>query len=251
MKKYSSNSFSRYKKDVKSSQPSEKQWDEYSRDELIVKFLPLVENIARKFKTNDAATGVLSLEDIIQFGTVGLIKAIDRLSMDEVMRSKNKERTLKSFLAKRIRGAIRRSIDSKRSGMRLPEHKLNEIRSDFDDEKKAELFYSSIFESINACYDIDNNDMYQIEDESVGEANIEDLTQLILSVAKDVLSKKELTVLKLSFGLDCDKVSAKEIAKRLNMKGTSAYVRVSIIKKQAINKLKEVIDYEDVVDYLR
>ena len=60
MKQYNSDNFNRYKKDVKASQPEGKFWDEYTRDELIVKFMPLVENIARKFKDSDAANGFVS-----------------------------------------------------------------------------------------------------------------------------------------------------------------------------------------------
>ena len=63
MKKYNSENFSRYKVDVKQSQPKSKAWSDYTRDELITKFMPLVENISRKFKTGDAASGVLSLSD--------------------------------------------------------------------------------------------------------------------------------------------------------------------------------------------
>ena len=40
--------------------------------------MPLVENIARKFKDSDAANGVISLSDRIQFGHIGLIKAIEK-----------------------------------------------------------------------------------------------------------------------------------------------------------------------------
>ena len=49
MKKYNQSNFSRYKQDVKASQPEGKFWDEYTREELITKFMPLVENISRKF----------------------------------------------------------------------------------------------------------------------------------------------------------------------------------------------------------
>ena len=55
MKKYNQNNFSRYKQDVKASQPDQKVWHDYKRDELIIKFMPLVENISRKFKDSDAA----------------------------------------------------------------------------------------------------------------------------------------------------------------------------------------------------
>ena len=61
---------------------------------------------------------------------------------------------------------------------------------------------------------------------------------------------RERDVLRLSYGLDCDKHSAKEIAKFLEIEGTGAYVRVSQLKKQAVDKLIENVDHSQVLDYL-
>ena len=66
MKKYNVKNYIRYKEDVKASMPDVKSWPEYTRDELIIKFLPLVENIGRKFATSQEASGVMSINDIIQ-----------------------------------------------------------------------------------------------------------------------------------------------------------------------------------------
>ena len=60
----------------------------------------------------------------------------------------------------------------------------------------------------------------------------------------------EYQVLRLSYGLDCDKKSAKEIAQKLNINGVSAYVRVSELKKQAVEKLINNVDHSQVLDYL-
>jgi hypothetical protein len=54
----------------------------------------------------------------------------------------------------------------------------------------------------------------------------------------------------MSYGLDCRKHSAQEIANELNLKGTSAYVRVSQLKRQAVDKLIENVDHEQVLDYM-
>ena len=51
MKKYNIQNYIRYKNDVKACQPKEKDLQEYTQNELIRKFLPLVENIGRKFST--------------------------------------------------------------------------------------------------------------------------------------------------------------------------------------------------------
>ena len=249
MKQYNSSNFNRYKKDVKASQPKGKFWDEYTRDELIIKFMPLVENIARKFKDSDAANGVVSLSDRIQFGHVGLIKAVDKIQWKQILDSKDPERTLKSYLAKRIRGAIRRSVDGNRAGMRLPEHKLNEIRKNFD-ENNSQIYFNSMFESIDHQLDDENSYLYQIEDKSDDPMKYEKLHGLLRDKMLKVLTEKEFNVLRLSFGLNCDKLSAQQIANKLNMQGTSSYVRVSQLKKQAINKLRKVMSYSQVADYL-
>jgi RNA polymerase sigma factor (sigma-70 family) len=250
MKKYNQNNFSRYKQDVKASQPEGKFWDEYTRDELIIKFMPLVENIARKFKDSDAANGVVSLSDRIQFGHIGLIKAVDKIQWKTILESKDPERTIKSYLAKRIRGAIRRATDANRSGMRIPEHKLNEIRNDFDNYKNSELYFNSIFQSIDATVGDEENMLMQIPDESDDPMKKENLSYKLRNVMMKHLTEKEYHVIRLSYGINCDKQSAKEIAQYLDMNGVSSYVRVSQLKKQAINKLKQVLDHSQVVDYL-
>ena len=54
MKKYNIQNYIRYKNDMTYAiaKVEGKFWDEYNRDELIIKFLPLVENLARKFSTS-------------------------------------------------------------------------------------------------------------------------------------------------------------------------------------------------------
>jgi DNA-directed RNA polymerase specialized sigma subunit len=79
MKKYNVKNYIRYKEDVKASMPDVKSWPEYTRDELIIKFLPLVENIGRKFATSQEASGVMSINDIIQEGSLQLCKAVDKI----------------------------------------------------------------------------------------------------------------------------------------------------------------------------
>ena len=64
------------------------------------------------------------------------------------------------------------------------------------------------------------------------------------------LDNKEYEVLRLSYGLDCDKHDAKTIAKILNIQGSSAYVRISQLKKQAVDKMIENVDHAQVLDFL-
>jgi len=250
MKKYNIKNYIRYKEDVKASQPDFKELDQYNRDELAARFLPLVENIARKFSTSQQASGVLDITDLIQEGSIGLVKAIDKLDYDILKESEDKEKTLKSFFFKRIKGAIRRAIDIKRGDIRIPEHKLNDMRRNPKDKKMVEMFFNSIFLSIDAKSYTDDEDMtYQIPDESEP-YNIGLLNSYLKSLMKKYLNPSEYEVLRLSYGLDCDKHSAKDIAPQININGASGYVRVSELKKQAVQKLIDNVDHSQVLEYL-
>ena len=251
MKKYNVNTYKIYKEDVLSginSLDHELEYDELTRDQLIIKFLPLVENIAKKFSTSSQACGVMNILDLIQEGSSGLIKAIDRIDWVIFNQSKYKENTMKSFLSKRIRGAIRRGVDINRSDMRIPEHKLQEIRKNFGkDEKMVAMFFNSIFLSVDE-YEENENISLEIEDKS--EPKNMDLLNVYLSgLLRKHLNSKEYQVLRLSYGLDCSKHSGLEIAEALDLKGSSAYVKVSKIKKQAVQKLIDNVDPSQVLDY--
>jgi RNA polymerase sigma factor (sigma-70 family) len=253
MKKYNIQNYLRYKEDVKKSvaRLEGKFWDEYTKDELIVKFLPLTENIARKFSTSDQASGILSINDLIQEGSIGLVKAIGKLDINRVMESKDPEKTIKSFLAKRIKGSIRRAIDINRGNIRIPEYKLNEIRKDFGKDKAlVAMFFNSVFLSIDIpSKEDDENFAFQIPDESEP-YNIALMNVYLTGLCKKYLNNNEYEVLRLSYGLDCEKLPGKEIAEMLNMTGPSGYVRVSELKKQAVNKLIESVDHTQVLDFL-
>jgi DNA-directed RNA polymerase specialized sigma subunit len=251
MKKYNIKNYIRYKEDIKRSivNISKKRFIDYTPKELKVIFLPLVENISRKFATSQEASGVMSINDIIQEGSFQLCKAVDKIDRTRLIESEDIEQTLKSFLAKRIRGGIRRAIDINRGTMRIPEHKLNEIRKNGGKDKKmVAMFFNSIFLSIDAMTD-DEDMVYQIPDKS-DPYNETLLNSYIMSLLTKYLDFNEMLVLSKSYGLDGPKWSANEIATALEIKGTSAYVRVSELKKQAVQKLIDNVDHSQVLDYL-
>ena len=253
MKKYNIQNYVRYKEDVKRSMPGDKiAYSYYNRDELIIKFLPLVENLGRKFPTSQQASGVLSINDIIQIGAEALTRAVDKLNWEMLNASEDVEKTLKSFFSKRIKGAIRRRIDMVRGNIRIPEHKLTEIRKNPKDVAMVQMFFNSIFLSIDHNFNNDEDEesmMYQIPDKSEP-YNIGFLNAYLKSLLQKHLNEKEYQVLRLSYGLDCEKHSAKEIADILDIKGVSNYVRISELKQRAVQKLIENVDHSQVIDYL-
>jgi len=201
--------------------------------------------------------------DLIQEGSAGLIFAVDNLHWDKLEESDDIEKSLKSFFSKRIKGAIRRKIDELSKGIRLPEYKINEIRKDGGKNRAlVELFFNSTFLSLDdKPLDFKNRDnptlgsmnkdgaiWNQIPDTNT--YNEQMFNAYLITLIKQYLNEAEYEVLRLSYGLDCRKHSANEIAEKLNISGVSAYVRVSELKKQAVDKLIEKVDYSQVIDYL-
>ena len=249
MKKYNVKNYIRYKEDVKEAIANIpiRDFIEYTDKELKVIFLPLVENIGRKFATSQEASGVMSIMDIIQEGSLQLCKAVDKIDRDKLIESEDIEKTLKSFLAKRIRGGIRREIDRNRGTMRIPEHKLNEMRST-KDEKMVRMFFNSIFLSYDAKQE-DEDMIYQIPDKA-DPYNETLLNAYLMSLLNKHLTTSEVYVLNKSYGLTGEKLPAKQIAEQLGIEGVSAYVRISELKKQAVEKLIANVDHSQVLDYL-
>tara|TARA_R110002020_G_scaffold474527_1_gene706183 strand:- start:67 stop:822 length:756 start_codon:yes stop_codon:yes gene_type:complete len=251
MKKYNIANYIRYKEEIKSMKPKGEVWDYFDRKETIKMYLPLVENIARKFPSGQQAIGVLTIMDLIQEGSIGLILAVDRLDWTVLEKTEDIEKTLKSFFSKRIKGAIRRRIDMYRGNMRIPEHKLNEIRNNNGKDKlMVEMFFNSIFLSIDDKNPTTGEPFADSVEDPTSEYNKDILNVYLLGLMERYLNTKEYDVLRMSYGLNCDKLPAKEIANKIGLSGTSAYVRVSEIKKEAINKLVDNVEHSQVVDYL-
>jgi DNA-directed RNA polymerase sigma subunit (sigma70/sigma32) len=91
--------------------------------------------------------------------------------------------------------------------------------------------------------------IHQIADKSEP-YNIALLNSYLKSLLLKHLNTKEYEVLRLSYGLDCDKHTAKQIAAKLKIDGVSNYVRISELKKQAVQKLIDNVDHSQVIDYL-
>ena len=254
MKKYNIANYVRYKKEVEAAvkrvrKPINGDYTHLTNNEIIINFLPLVETLARKQSTSDQASGVLSINDLLQEGNYGLTAASSKIDRETLKKSDDQEKTIKSFLSKRIKGAIRRAVDINRGGIRIPEHKLNEIRRNPGDDKMVAIFFNSVFSSIDDKPYDDENMAYQVIDKSEP-YNIHLLNAYLLQLMKKHLDFKQHEVLRLSYGLNCEKHSANEIAAKIDINVTTAHVRISQIKRDAIQVLIENVDSSQVLDYL-
>jgi RNA polymerase sigma factor (sigma-70 family) len=202
MKKYNIDNYVRYQKDLKETLNNLPGvfFDEYTRDQLITKFMPLTENLARKFATSHQAIGVLSINDLIQAGHIGLINAVDKIDWLVLNSSSNIEQTIKSFLSKRIKGTIRRYINHNMGDIKIPEWKINEIRKSSDNPainnllSKSKSMYLGDF-TMNS--DDDSGSVIEIEDDST-EYNVDLMNEYILALLKKHLTEREQDVIRLS-----------------------------------------------------
>jgi RNA polymerase sigma factor (sigma-70 family) len=254
MKKYNIANYIRYKKEIeevlkRTRKPENGDYTILTDEEIKINFLPLVITLAHRQSTSDQASGVLSILDLFQEGNAGLCAAVNKLDRTVLSESEDQEKTLKSFLSKRIKGAIRRAVDINRADVRIPEHKLNEIRRNPKDEKMVAMFFNSVFASIDDNPNQDENTAYQVVDKSEP-YNIALLNAYLLQLMKKHLTMQQYEVLRLSFGLDCDKHSANDIAEKLNINVNTAHVRISQIKRDAIQVLIDNVDSSQVLDYL-
>ena len=102
------------------------------RDTHLGNIMPHVIQIANTFSRESVAIGALNYQDLIQAGYLGLLEAWERVDWDKINASPNPDGQLWSFLKKRIRGAIRRSIDKYGSHISTPINKMEEARSKMD-----------------------------------------------------------------------------------------------------------------------
>lgn len=252
MKYYNKANYARYKQDLNMSLANMegKFFDEYTKEQLIIKFMPYAEEIARSFSTSDTTSGIINYEDLIQEANASLTFAIHRLDFGKMNLEDDIEKQIKGFISKRIRGGIRRAIDSYRGDIRIPEYKLTEIRKDNGkDHALVEMFFNSVFLSIDDKIDNDGDSTFEVEDKNEP-YNIVLLNKYVLSLMRKHLTDREYNVLRFSYGLDCDKLPAKKIAELLEIKGTADFVRVSQIKRDAIDKLIDAVEPNEVLDFL-
>ncbi len=222
---------------------------EKEREELILKYLPLVKSIAFTIKRHIPST--IDVRDLIGHGIIGLIKALERLDTQ-----KNPE----SYLKIRIRGAIYdylRSLDFGSRRIREKERKIREALKELTeklgreptDEEIAEHLGENIdtlqhdLSRISFSYILNLEDIFTEErrsyEEVIGSNKVDVEDDIIkkdliekLKKAVEKLDEREKLVIQLIF---YEELPLKEIAQILNC----SISRVSQIKGEAIEKLRK------------
>ncbi len=222
-----------------------------ARDEAIQKNLRLVISIAKK-RLNRG----LDLTDLIQYGNIGLIKAIEKFDL-------KKECRFSTYATWRIRQAIDRALYYETRTIRIPNYMCAHI-----DKLKQYLYYNSnknypttkelaqilncdektvnkilkLLEnkniSLNTTIDMKGNELGKTVAVESEDINKQILNEQLIDIIenKSNLNTKEKQVLYLRYGLaDGEYKSIEEVRKILNI----SHQRVSNIELVALRKLKK------------
>ena len=182
-----------------------KHGDEEARNKLIKHNLRLVSHIVKKY------TNSLEADDLLSVGTIGLIKAID--SFDD-----KKNVQLSTYAARCINNEILMLIRANKKHKDVVS--LNSITAGSEDDKELEL------------EDVLASD----EEEVFSQVETRIFVQRIKKIIDDFLDEREKKVIRMRYGIDCDRAyTQKEIAKKLNI--SRSYI--SRIENKALYIVRE------------
>ena len=231
--------------------------DEEAREQLIMSHLNLVRFLAAKFKNRGEP-----LDDLIQVGTVGLIKAIDRFDP-----SRGLEFT--TYATPTILGEIKRHFRDKGWSVRVP-RRLQELSSKVNqatDELTKELQRTPSTEEVASKLGVTVEEVLEAMESSsayssvpleAGGSDDDDAPAVIdhyASVDQDLaasddrmviedtikeFSPREQEVIRMRFN---DNLTQVEIAKRLGV----SQVQVSRLLRRTLKKLQEKVDPEGLM----
>ena len=231
--------------------------DEAARDELIMSHLNLVRFLASKFKNRGEP-----LDDLIQVGTIGLIKAIDRFDP-----SRGLEFT--TYATPTILGEIKRHFRDKGWSIRVP-RRLQELSAKVNqatDELTKELQRSPSTEEVAAKLGVSVDEVLEAMESSgayssvpleAGSSDEEDAPAIIdhyasvdenLAASDDRMviedtirdfSPREREVIRMRF---VEGLTQVEIAKRLGV----SQVQVSRLLRRTLKKVQDKIDPEGLM----
>jgi RNA polymerase sigma-B factor len=179
-----------------------------ARDRLIQQYLPLVRRLARQH----AGRGE-QLEDLVQIGSIGLIKAIDRFQIDRGV-------DLATFAIPTINGEIKQHLRDRAWPIRIP-RRLQEL----DPGLRARTT------------ELVDGQGGEFEGESLVEPGYE-LGEARVSLASSfrVLDERERRLLRLAF---FDGLSQWQIAREVGI----SQIHVSRLTRRALGKLRAELEY--------
>ena len=202
------------------------------RDDELKNYYEHVIQIANTFSKDSVAIGILDSADLIQAGNVGLIEAWEKVDWELIEASPNPQGQLWSFLKKRIKFNIRQEIDKYGTFVKIPERILRDHKKNLTGVDKILV---NTFPQFFANTIVFEDPIDSWENERLGEILDDMIYNCISSIDHRI-------ILSLCYGLDCDKMSHKNIADKFR----TTISNIQNIKHRCIKKLdteenKEII----------
>ncbi len=233
------------------------QGDEDARNELVMSHLNLVRFLASKFKNRGEP-----LDDLVQVGTIGLIKAIDRFDPERGLE-------FTTYATPTILGEIKRHFRDKGWSVRVP-RRLQELSSKVNqatDELTKELQRTPSTEEVASKLGVTVEEVLEAMESSSAYSSVpleaggsdddeapavidhyasvdQDLAasddRMVIEDTVKEFSPREQEVIRMRFN---DNLTQVEIAKRLGV----SQVQVSRLLRRTLKKLQEKVDPEGLM----
>lgn len=206
----------------------------HDRDMLTKELLKWVPHLASEFNREYASTGVLDLNDLIQIGNLHMLNAIQALDNTDIYDKVEQEfaPTAWAYIKKSVKLKMRNEIDYLKDPMRS--HRMNgEKRTNSQEDNFLTELFPDFF---------DEQFLEMTDDVSSWE--IEQLFLGLDILMDKALSFKEKQILTWSYGLDCEKMNQKDIAKYFNM--SHGHVRNTV--SNSIKKLQEYPENKQIIE---
>jgi RNA polymerase sigma-B factor len=218
---------------------------EQSRERLIESHLPLVRSIARRY----AGRGE-NLEDLVQVGSIGLIRASDRFDPD-------RGAAFATFAAPAIEGEIRRHLGDRASALRVP-RELKRMTGEVQrcrTELSSSLGRTPTVAELAAALDLEPAEVgraldaeralqpsaAQVEDVAEAAGHAESLAssddRLLVAAGAHVLDERERRIVLLRFHAD---MTEQDIATELGI----SQAHVSRLLSAALSKLRTELTHD-------
>jgi RNA polymerase sigma-B factor len=184
--------------------------DQRARSRLIQRYLPLVRRLARRYVGHGE-----QLDDLVQVGSIGLIKAIDRFQLERGVE-------LASYAIPTIDGEIKRHLRDRAWPIRIP-RRLQEL------DPTLRVRVAELVDGQNGEFDRDGELERGYE---LGEVRI------VLAGGFHVLDARERLLLRFAY---FDGLSQAQIASRVGI----SQIHVSRLTRRALAKLQAAIGHPD------
>lgn len=224
MKWFSLPTYKRHEEDIKC----------YTRG--VGRYYEWVIRLANQFNREYASIGILDVNDLIQAGHEGLIKAWSAVDWDMIAESTEPDAQLWNFIKKRIKWGIRREIDNHSTHIKVPRRVLTEMRTNmkFEDQIFVDLFPQFFDAQFPAMIE----EIHPWDSLRLGEL-IDDY------LYANVKNADHVEILRASYGIDRDKpMSIKELATKYRM----SEIGIKKAKSRLIEKLKADEEFEKIIE---